>query len=96
LEQIGEPGRERSVAALGKRRSGKRFRQNEKGGSSDPPFSVNKFWFALLSQCSSDAAYASLGVSSLNSGRLNGRLFFAQIPALANCLMCKRSYIHFL
>jgi hypothetical protein len=70
--------------------------QNEKGGSSDPPFSLNNFWFALLSQCSSDAAYASLGVSSLNSGRLNGRLFFAQIPAFANCLMCKRSYIQFL
>jgi hypothetical protein len=93
---MGQPGRERSAVFLGKRHSGERFRQNEKGGSSDPPFSVNNFWFALLSQCSSDAAYASLGVSSLNSGRLNGRLFFAQNPAFANCLMCKRSYIQFL
>jgi len=61
------------------------------------PFSLNQInGRSIIAVQQAIAAYASLGVSSLDSGRLLGRLFLAQKRRLANCLINKLSSVRFL
>jgi hypothetical protein len=61
------------------------------------PFSLNQLdGRTIIAVQQAIAAYASLGVSSLNSGRLSGRLFFAQKRQFANCLISELSNVRFL
>jgi hypothetical protein len=70
--------------------------QNEKGRSHDLPFSLNKFLVCAVIAVQQQCRIRLFGRFLPKLRPLSQAAFFAQIPALANCLLYQLSYIRFL